>query len=186
MFSAVYTAAPPSPDPVLVCNRLFLSPYFDAQGRASAPESQSFAPFCPTRQFFNEELGVSFSSLAFWGTAAVCVDAVTDPLVGGWTDNLRSEHGRRRPFLFFAPVFVAATLILNGCPPDGVDYGVWYGVFTILFFVLDDVYQVPYDALGYEMTEDHDERTSLFGWKATKPHARPHPSRNAATAFERH
>ena len=74
---------------------------------------------------------------------SVCIDAVTDPLVGGWTDNLRSEMGRRRPFIFFAPIFVAVAAILNGCPPEGVDYGVWYGLFTILFFVLDDVYQAP-------------------------------------------
>ena len=78
-------------------------------------------------KFFNEELGVSMSSLAFWGTAAVCIDAVTDPLVGSWTDNLRTPWGRRRPFLAIVPLLLAATIFFHTpwWSDEEFNYGVW-------------------------------------------------------------
>ena len=31
-------------------------------------------------------------------------DVLTDPVVGGWSDRLKSKASRRRPFLFLAPL----------------------------------------------------------------------------------
>ena len=49
--------------------------------------------------YFSRVLGIP----AVWVGAAILisltVDAVLDPLIGQWTDNMRSRWGRRHPFM---------------------------------------------------------------------------------------
>ena len=95
------------------------------------------------------------------------ISAMTDPLVGVFSDNLRSRWGRRKPFLI-AGAFIAAVL----CPlvfrvPDGnqtVQFGYIFATLSI-YFIAQSIYSVPYLALGFELTDDYDERTNIFAWK---------------------
>ena len=49
---------------------------------------------------------------------AMIADAVTDPMVGMVSDRWRSRHGRRHPFLFFAPIPLALAIYAIFNPPD--------------------------------------------------------------------
>ena len=54
--------------------------------------------------FYNQVLGLSgfLASLAI--VVALLVDAVSDPVIGSWSDGVRHRWGRRHPFMYAAAI----------------------------------------------------------------------------------
>ena len=52
--------------------------------------------------YYSQILGLSASWASLALGASLVVDAVSDPLVGGWSDNFRSRFGRRHLFMLAA------------------------------------------------------------------------------------
>lgn len=107
---------------------------------------------------------------------ALCWDAITDPLVGSWSDSLRTRHGRRHlPMALGGPptalLFLAVFNPPAGFGPAGVF--LWLLGSSVLLRSFLTVYFIPYSALGAELTTDYDERTVIakariaMGWLAT-------------------
>ena len=102
------------------------------------------------------------------------VDAVTDPLIGNFSDNLRTRFGRRRPVMVVGAIGSAVLLPLMWFPPllDTVQ-NPWYSnapfwylaISGSLYFVFYTLFMVPYTALGFELTDDYDERTRVLAWR---------------------
>ena len=100
-------------------------------------------------------------------------DALTDPLVGYYSDRLRSRWGRRHPFMYAAAIPVTLSYYFLWVPP--ADLTQWQ-LFTYLLVcatiirVFITFYEVPSVALGPELTDSYVDRTSLmsyryfFGW----------------------
>ena len=107
-------------------------------------------------------------------------DAVSDPLVGHISDNLRTPWGRRRPLLLVGGVAVAISFSLMWWIPDGSELQAWFGVewpsqwfqlffillWLLIFYTACTVFEIPHGALGMEMTSDPHERTMLFSAKS--------------------
>jgi len=118
--------------------------------------------------YFNQVLGLPG---VLGGTAifiALCVDAITDPLVGSLSDNLHHRFGRRHPFMYASalPMGVFFWLLFN--PPDGLgEYGLfaWFTVFAILVRSSMTLYSIPSNSMVAELTDNYDERTSLVSWR---------------------
>ena len=70
--------------------------------------------------YYTTVLGLpgTLSGLAIF--IALCVDAITDPLVGSISDNFRSRWGRRHPFMLFAALPMALCLFSLFSPPEGL------------------------------------------------------------------
>jgi GPH family glycoside/pentoside/hexuronide:cation symporter len=92
------------------------------------------------------------------------VDSMIDPVVGSISDNSRSRHGRRHPFMLAAvvPIVVAFGLLfsvpkgLHGLPLFG------YALATLLSLrVAISFFYVPYMALGAELSDDYAERSTI-------------------------
>lgn len=47
------------------------------------------------------------------------VDALIDPFVGNWSDNIHTRWGRRRPFVVSEAILLAITFAFLGLPPPG-------------------------------------------------------------------
>jgi GPH family glycoside/pentoside/hexuronide:cation symporter len=93
-------------------------------------------------------------------------NAVSDPLVGSWSDRTRSRRGRRRPYLFAALPLLAAGFALLWAPPAGLSPGwllAWVGAGLVVFYTAFTLYQLPHLALGAELSADSHQRTRLFG-----------------------
>ena len=100
---------------------------------------------------------------------ALLFDAVTDPLVGSLSDNFRSRWGRRHPFMICAAVPMGLCFFMLFSPPAGLGEEAlfaWLLAFSIGTRLSLTLYKVPADALGPEMTDHYDERTTLtaFRW----------------------
>ena len=114
--------------------------------------------------YFNQVLGLSGTLVGAALFVALCVDAVSDPLVGSWSDSHHSRFGRRHPFMYIAAVPFALCFYLLFVPPEGlgtVGLFFWVLSFSILTRSTMTLYSVPYMALGAELTNDYDERTLL-------------------------
>ncbi len=128
----------------------------------------------------NIGLGLS----AFWlGTILIIPrlwDAVSDPLMGHVSDNIRTRWGRRRPFLLIGGISVAVSFVVMWWVPKGELVELWFGGETardwfqlgyilfwlIVFFTACTIFEIPHGALGMEMSTDRHERTRLFSAKS--------------------
>ncbi len=112
-------------------------------------------------------LGVSAEKLGWALFFPRFIDAFVDPMVGYWSDNSKSRHGRRRPFIFLSAVPLALLGFLIWVPSRslGVDGLFWYFlVTTFLFYGAYSFFIVPYRALGLELTTDYNDRTRVQAW----------------------
>lgn len=94
-------------------------------------------------------------------------DAFTDPLIGSWSDNSKFKSGRRRPFMlaFAIPFGISVWLLFSVFNLNPTMSKLYYIGMVIVFFTTYTGYFVPYSALGAEMTNDYDERTSIQSYK---------------------
>jgi Na+/melibiose symporter-like transporter len=104
--------------------------------------------------------------------AALCVDAITDPLMGSLSDNTHSRWGRRHPYMYAAALPMGLCFFLLFNPPALSQMGLflWMCCFAIGVRASMTLYAVPSGAMLPELTRHYDERTSLvsyrflFGW----------------------
>ncbi len=163
----VRTTAETAASPVPLSTKL----YYGIGSVAEGTKSASFNVFLLF--YYNQVLGVpgTLSGAAIF--LALCVDAITDPLVGSISDGFHSRWGRRHPFMYFAALPMAVCFVLLFNPPAGLGptgLFAWLAAFAVGVRVCMTFYAIPSDSMVPEITTDYDERTSmvsfryLFGW----------------------
>ncbi len=124
---------------------------------------------------FNIYLGIEPWLVGLALTLIRIYDAIVDPLMGWLSDNLRSKHGRRRPFILIAGIASGLCLpILFLVSPSwveikflGVSAVFWYMIVsTMIYIPIISAFTVPYYSLGAEMSPDYEERTSIMSYRS--------------------
>ena len=118
--------------------------------------------------YYNQVLGVSgtLSGMAIF--IALCVDALSDPLVGSLSDNFHSRWGRRHPFMYSAALPMAVCFFLLFNTPSGLGQTglfLWLTTWAIGVRTAMTFYVVPSSAMLPELTSGYDERTSLVSYR---------------------
>lgn len=93
-------------------------------------------------------------------------DAVSDPLVGYMSDRTQASMGRRRSWLMFSIVPLAAMFIWVFSPPPSLTGGwlvAWMAIGVIGFYSAATIFIVPHMSLGAELTPNYHERSRLYG-----------------------
>ena len=93
-------------------------------------------------------------------------DAVIDPVMGVFSDRVKTRFGRKR-FMLYGAVPLGFVFALMWFAPEGSQlFKVLFalGAFMLFSFVYT-VVQVPYMALTPELAPDYDERTSLTSYR---------------------
>ena len=101
---------------------------------------------------------------------ALCVDAITDPLMGTISDRTNSRWGRRHPYMFisFVPISIGYILLFLPNPSwDVTQTGLflWMVSFAILTRVGMTLFDIPHRGLGAELSKDYEERVSIMSWR---------------------
>jgi GPH family glycoside/pentoside/hexuronide:cation symporter len=95
-------------------------------------------------------------------------DAVSDPIAGYLSDRTRTRLGRRRSWLLASPVPIVLGFAMLWSPPaalSGTSLVVWMGLGVFVYFSGTTVFSIPHDSLGAELSQDHHDRTRVFGIK---------------------
>lgn len=100
--------------------------------------------------------GVLISIGTFW-------DAISDPVIGTLSDKRDPAKGRRRPFLLgvAVPFGITSWLLFTDWGFGETGSKIYFAIMIILWYTVQTCLDVPYTALGSEMTLDYDERSSL-------------------------
>jgi len=118
---------------------------------------------------FNIVLGVSPALIGLALAAPRALDIVLDPVIGSVSDRWRSRWGRRRPFILVGGLLAAACACGMWFFPQGHSTDFYFWWLLLGSFALATGYSVlivPYGALGFELTANHHERTSLMGYRS--------------------
>lgn len=92
-------------------------------------------------------------------------DALSDPIMGFISDNTRSKWGRRRHYVLIGAIIMGISFIAmwqlhreNSLTFNFVYFLIW----SFLFYFGLTIFSVPYVAMGYEMSDNFDERTQIM------------------------
>ncbi len=94
------------------------------------------------------------------------VDAVTDPLVAAMSDKCTHKLGRRMPFLRYAAIPYALSVLLIFYAPfagGSVGNAIWVGVFLVIYYTSYTFYFIPKNALVPEIIPDAKVRVGYYG-----------------------
>jgi glycoside/pentoside/hexuronide:cation symporter, GPH family len=119
--------------------------------------------------YLTDVVGLEPRLASFGALVGIVWDAVNDPLIGLISDRLRTQWGRRRPFLlWFAIPFGLSFIILWSAP--NWDSQIALLMYVTLSFMISDtlttLVAVPFMSLTPELTPDYDERTSLTSFRS--------------------
>jgi GPH family glycoside/pentoside/hexuronide:cation symporter len=92
-------------------------------------------------------------------------DAITDPIMGFITDNTKSKWGRRRQYVIFGGILtgISFAFMWQLYAENSVNFNFYYFMLVSLIFYLGiTIFSVPFVAMGYEMSDDFHERTSIM------------------------
>jgi len=94
-------------------------------------------------------------------------DALTDPVMGYVSDNISTKYGRRRPFILLGSIITGLSFIFmwQVYSENSQMYNFYYFlIWSLAFYLGYTIFATPYVALGYEMSDDYHERTSLMAF----------------------
>ncbi len=121
--------------------------------------------------YYSQVLGLPASLAGLALAIALGVDAISDPLVGRWSDRYQSLLGRRHTFLYAAIIPVSLLFFLIWTPPLDLPSQwhlfVYLLVMSVALRLSMTFFFVPMYALVPELTTDYDERTTLINWRVS-------------------
>ena len=92
-------------------------------------------------------------------------DSITDPIMGFISDNTKSKWGRRRQYVFMGAILmgISFSFLWQLYKVDSIDYNfAYFLIWSFIFYLGLTIFSVPYVAMGYEMSDDFHERTSIM------------------------
>jgi Na+/melibiose symporter-like transporter len=118
--------------------------------------------------YYSQVLGLSPVRASLAIGAALVVDAAIDPLVGSFSDNLKSRLGRRHLLMYLSILPLGIALFFAFTPPSGASSGFLFGwlfAWAVVTNMAMSLYVIPWTALYAEFSDDYTERTTLVTYR---------------------
>ncbi|MFT4614490.1 MAG: GPH family glycoside/pentoside/hexuronide:cation symporter [Bacteroidia bacterium] len=142
-----------------------------AYGIGSVPYAVKDAAFATFVLFFyTQVLGLSGSLTGLAIFLSVLWDAVSDPMVGAWSDRLKTRWGRRHPAMLIGTLPLAASFVMIFSPAEFVQntqgplFG-WLLLCVLMMRTFLTVFYIPHKAMGAEISDDYLERSSIVNYR---------------------
>jgi len=118
--------------------------------------------------FYTQVLGLSGTLTGLVISVSLLFDAVSDPLVGAWSDRLRSRLGRRRPFMMASILPAGLGFIGLFTPPEVVSdsqypLAAWLLFWSLWVRIAVTFFAIPHLAQSTDITQDYHERSKVIG-----------------------
>ena len=112
-----------------------------------------------------EKLGFSGLLLGLTYFIPKFYDALFDLIMGYVSDNTKSKWGRRRQYVLTGAVILGFSFAFMWqlYAENGVTFNfIYFLVVSLVFYSGLTIFSIPYVAMGYEMSDDFHERTSIM------------------------
>jgi glycoside/pentoside/hexuronide:cation symporter, GPH family len=119
--------------------------------------------------FYNQVLGVPAHLAGLAISISLVLDALSDPIVGSWSDRTRSKLGRRHPYMFAAPIPIALSLFAIFNPPAQLGQTglvIWFGLSVVMLRQAMTFFHTPHLAFGAELSTDYTERSRVMAYNS--------------------
>ena len=118
--------------------------------------------------FYTQVLGLSGTAAGFALALAVVFDCLSDPVIGAWSDRLKSRWGRRHPFLLAGTLpmgfgFIGLFVVPDSVVASQTQLTLWLLFWSIWIRTTLSIFAIPHLALSAEMTSDYRERSKILG-----------------------
>ncbi|MEX2488946.1 MAG: MFS transporter [Pseudomonadales bacterium] len=111
-------------------------------------------------RLYSTDIGVSAGLIGAVITLAALFDAVSDPVMGHFSDKWETRWGRRRPWLVVGvPIFAFALWMLLNPEPSATI--VYLAFFYIFVRGASTIVNLPYGAWGMELSREYHTRTMI-------------------------
>ena len=143
---------------------------YGSGGAVSGIKEAAFSVF--VLLYYTQVLGLSGTQAGLALFIAIVWDVVSDPLVGAWSDRLKSRWGRRHPFMALSVIPLGLGVVALFTPPSAIAENsswlfYWLVVSVLWIRTAYTFFWIPYSALGNELTQGYHERSMLFGNRTT-------------------
>lgn len=118
--------------------------------------------------YYNQVVGLPAETVGFAIMIALIVDAFWDPMLGHFSDQLRSSWGRRHPFMYFSALPCALAFFLLFSAPAGLSEAAAIAyLFTTLVAlrIMLSFYEIPSASLAPELAPGYEQRTNLLSYR---------------------
>ncbi|WP_299596637.1 MFS transporter [uncultured Microbulbifer sp.] len=118
--------------------------------------------------FYSQVLPLPASTASLALMLSVVLDAISDPLVGSYSDGLKTRLGRRHPLMYASVIPLGLTLYFLFSPPAGLSQTqlfLWLLAFSSASRLAMTFFLVPWSALFAELTDDYHERSAIITYR---------------------
>ncbi len=118
--------------------------------------------------YYNQLVGLSAQWVSLALAISVTVDAVWDPLIGQYSDTLRTRWGRRHPLMYASAIPLAITFVMLFNPPRDWSEPALFAYLLVMVMAVRltiSFYEIPSSALAPELAPDYHDRTSLLSYR---------------------
>ena len=118
-------------------------------------------------RYMTDLLGIAAATAAMLVAGSKLYDGVMDPLLGAFSDRLRTRIGRRRPLLIAGIITSPLAILAMFITPSlsGSLLVVYAAGVLVLYSTSYALWEVPYVSMPAEMTQNYSERTRLFAYR---------------------
>lgn len=118
--------------------------------------------------YFNQVIGLPAAWVGAAIMATIIIDSIADPMIGRFSDTLRTPWGRRHVLMYASAIPSGLGVFLMWrAPDDWAPAGLLAFMVGMLLFVrvATSFFEVPARALAPELAPGYHDRTSLIAWR---------------------
>ena len=122
------------------------------------------APMNVLQGIYAKHYGIALTTLAFIILCSRLFDAVSDPVIGYYSDRYHTKHGTRKPFM------VAGMLLLLVCgyflyvPPTQIT-GIYIAFWFIAFTAAYTLFEIPHYTWPCDMVSESADKTKFYSYR---------------------
>ncbi|MBT4520512.1 MAG: sugar transporter [Halieaceae bacterium] len=140
--------------------------FYGAGGAVYAVKEAAYTMFI--LMFYTQVMGLSGTLTGVVISISLVWDGISDPLVGTWSDRLRSRFGRRHPLMALSIIPLGLGFIGLFSPPQALvdNHGAlagWLLFWSLWVRTFLTMFSIPHLALSAEITSDYIQRSQVLG-----------------------
>lgn len=140
-----------------------VSPKWQALAFATPTMGLAFlmGPMGVVQGIYARHFGMSLTVIAAVLLVSRVFDAITDPLIGHFSDRHRVRTGSRKPLVLLGGLCLIPCSYFLFVPPASVG-AAYFMTWTLMFYLASTLLSIPTNAWGSELSSDSVQRTTLF------------------------